>query len=268
MVAISKEIKISLTLTAIVLFIIVIAMYLWSCISPAKKIRVTDVNNSPIANAYIIYLYTGTVSRGPAGSDDYHQPGSIAQTNKDGYFTIPSKMQLHLPLIKSKVYPEITAIYDPHTHCVGLLPNKKGSDWPKWDYFLANYWWFKVEDANNTDVLIFHDVTIKPVNWYASINQLHSALRNYQIEIVNSGWKAPLEKRKTLYNYLLQEYKSFENKYGDQKCGIAEDLKKLDRLFGQGHAKNIKDKTFRELIDNDIRSLQNEAIWSSYKSNK
>ena len=63
-------------------------------------------------------------------------------------------------------------------------------------------------------------------------------------------------------------YKNFENKYGDYKCGAAEDLEKLDRIFGQGHAENIKDRTFRELIDSDISSLLNDVIWSDCRKSE
>ena len=265
MVALSKELRISLTITAIVLSVSILAIYLWSCIAPAKKIRVIDVNDTPIADAYVVYFYTGTASRGPAGSDDYHQAPNIAQTNKDGYFTIPSKILLHFPLIKSKAYPEITAIYDPSTHCVGFLPNEKGSDWPKWKYFQERHLWFEIKNANDTTVFVFHDVTTQPVDWYASIKQLEEAIGYYQMEVHGSNWKVPADKMGVLYHYLLRDCEAFKNKYGSQKCGTAENLDILDSFFGREYKESIKDKTFNVLIDKDINLLQRSLMWSDYK---
>ena len=87
--------------------------------------------------------------------------------------------------------------------------------------------------------MVFCDVTDNPVAWYNSINQLQKAFSYYGNL---NGWEAPVEKKKVLLNYVIQEYEAFMAKYGDKQCPLE-------------IAKDLKVKTFNEVMGHQIRLL-------------
>jgi hypothetical protein len=238
-----KKRKITLSIIIIIL-IFAILRYLYGCISPSLKMQVLDENGTPIVGAYVVYGYTGIESK-IVDWDYYRRPGTIAQTDMDGNFSISPSIHMRTPFFQYKLYPEIYAIYDPKTHCVGILPSKIWLD--RQDVskeFKKHYWWFDTKKVDGIDVLIFNDVTDDPAKWSGSIRQLIKAFKYGDVVGHWNGWEAPFEQRKQLYNCLTHEYRTFINKYGNESCGSLS-------------PKNSGLKTFRDLVANDLRSLAN-----------
>ena len=131
-----KELKLSLLLTLLLFVVFSLVLFGVRNTSSGQVGRVLDEQGQPVAGAYVIYGYNG--QHFIHGEVD--RPGTIIQTDRNGFFRIPSKKQKKLPLFSSKLYLEFYAVYDPITHCVGLLPNKKSSRWRGWERFAKDHW--------------------------------------------------------------------------------------------------------------------------------
>ena len=234
-----KSKKSKRTLSIIVCFAILLIMCLCVCISPGKRGRVLDANGTPIANAYVIYGYSGTECH-IVDADVYYRPGTVIQTDENGYFRIPAAIRIRDPLFQSPfLYPQIFVVYDPRTHCAGTLPSKMwlkryepykiGDTLYKQDgaeEFKTLHWWFETKTIDGTETLVFHDVTNDPFEWYRSIKQLSEAFKYCDRDGFN-GWRAPIEKRRLLSQHLIQEYKNLGNRHGQQECQQKNTLEKL-----------------------------------------
>ena len=228
---ISKEQKKALAITAIIGLGLFVVLCLWCGISPGFTGRVLDVDGNPIANVYVIYGYRGNYVEGQVD-----RPGTLIQTDRNGYFRIPPKVHTWLPPF-ARLYLEIYAVYDSKTHCAGALPSKRLNS-TQLRYFEEGHWWFEIKEIDDIETLVFHDVSDDPAEWYSSIKQVQEALC-----IFSYGWEAPVEKKKELLNYILQEYENLAKKYGDQQCNLR-------------FAKDFKVKTFNAVIAREVGGLE------------
>lgn len=248
-----KSKKSKIILSVILCFVILVILCLCVCISPGKRGRVLDANGTSIANAYVIYGYSGTECH-IVDADVYHRPGTVIQTDENGYFRIPATIRLSNPFQSPFIYPQIFAIYDPGTHCAGTLPSKmwlKRYEPYKQDgaeEFKNLHWWFETQTIDDTETIVFHDVTNDPFEWYRSIKQLSEAFKYCDVVRGSNGWRAPIEKRRLLSQHLIQEYKDLGNRHGQQECQQKNTIEKL----------KIPDRyqILQDVINEDLESLR------------
>ena len=264
----------------LIIFICVIAAILVMsvCIVPGMKGRVIDAQGKPIAGALVVYGYRGTVCQ-IVDSDVYHRPGTIIKTDMSGYFHIPRTIHFHTPLVKSKLSLEFYTIYDPQTHCAGIPPYNFYFEHCGIKVFKEKNWWFGYENKDGVELLIFHNVTDNPIEWYHSIKELQWPIEKYGW----NTWDASAEDKRALLNHLLREYKEFKERHGTKECLYREGFVKSQfpvspeefkerKSFSQTYEeyKEAKDsfykgKTWNEvisynlrLIDDDISNLSNK----------
>ena len=188
------------------------------CVVSGTEKRIVDANGNGIENVWIIYGYRGYKFT-PGDSISYYRPGTIVQTDKNGFFRIPSTIHWFTPLLVSGLSLEYYAVYDPGTHCAGIAPYGiyLWSDGP--ERFREHYWWLDVKKENGIDVLVFGDVSNDPVAWYSSIKQLEHALSMYW---PICAWDAPVEQRIQLCDYFVRECNGLKDKYGSKECTYRE----------------------------------------------
>ena len=116
------------------IFTFAICLYLYGCTSPGLKMRGFDENGTPIVDAYVVYGYTGIVSK-IVDSDYYRRPGTVVQTDVDGSVLISSSLHMRAPFFQNKLYPR-SIVSPPFNSVVS-------------GFFLATLFIFEPEPFNN-----------------------------------------------------------------------------------------------------------------------
>ena len=199
-----------------ILFIsIIVLLLVWISGSFVSKVkgRVVDENGNGIAGAYVVYGYEGTVNK-LVDSDVYHRPGTIIRTDETGYFEIPGMISFHVPLMKGDLSLVVYAVYDPQTHCAGLLPYTRWYRATGLESYKKEQWWYDFKPEGDLKTLAFQNITSDPIAWYSSIRLLNTVFAEYGW----NAWEAPAEDKRELLNLLLREYKEFQHRYGQEEC--------------------------------------------------
>ena len=233
--------KISILLASL---IIVLIIWVSGCAVPRVKGKVVDENDKGIAGVFVIYGYEGSTYK-VVDSDSYYRPGTIVRTDEKGFFEIPRTSHFHAPFLKTDLFLDIYVIYDPQTHCAGILPYNRWHRSAGLSVFKKEMWWFTYKIEGNLETLIFHDVTNNPIEWYNSIRQLHVPLEKYGW----NSWDAPNEDKHAFLNHLLREYEEFQKQYGHKECLYREGIfVKSQFLVSYEEFKEMKshNKTYEE----------------------
>ena len=108
---------------SVVIFILV--SYILGCYSRGFTGQLVDTNNTPLQGAFVLYVQkTDCFSSG--GSVQHAFSAGILETEKEGYFHIPARFHLHIPVFESEPMPLVKVAYSPKTHGFVL-----GSDFHK-----------------------------------------------------------------------------------------------------------------------------------------